>query len=49
MWGQEGGIPLGNTIGASPRTHQVSCQLGVPSLQLSALQAKAGICDLEPV
>lgn len=46
VWGQEESIPVANTIGASPRTHQVSCQLGVPSPQLSALQAKAGICDL---
>ena len=51
VWGQEEGIPVASTIGASPRTHHVSCQLGVPSPQLSALQAKAGICDLilEPV
>lgn len=51
VWGQEEGIPVASTVGASPRTHQVSCQLGVPSPQLSALQAKAGICDLilEPV
>lgn len=46
-----GGSPVADTVGASPRTPQVSCQLCVPNPQLSALQAKAGICDLvlEPV